>query len=394
MKYHKIINRKILVNVALVNFMLVNFAHGQHTTVSPTSPLASQAAASTVSAKERITGVDLPQLLGVWYGEYVINDQSPSTEMWLEISFQKPVNGYEIHGYNRWNVISDSALPRHGATSLGKHAQQFDTVSGRIMQDGQHIDLWEDHSRAKLKAVLLDENQMQLDFQPTDAETIAFSVNLQRIDPQYTAGQTAKLGIDISHHSGAIEWAKVIEQGFAFAYVKASEGIDNPDAMFPQHWSQLQSLDFPHGAYHFFVTEDSPSQQALFFASRLKEHLGNLPPVVDIELLGKNTHGDMSAALLAFLQCFERETGVKPMIYTTAAFWDKYYRPEFSDYPLWLSEVGVKLPKVPFGWKHWTLWQNKVNRTVPGVEKNADISVLHPQLDLDKIRLQDSETTQ
>lgn len=41
-------------------------------------------------------------------------------------------------------------------------------------------------------------------------------------------------GIDVSHHQGTIDWAKVKEQmpNLEFVYVKASEGEDYVDPMF------------------------------------------------------------------------------------------------------------------------------------------------------------------
>lgn len=107
---------------------------------------------------------------------------------------------------------------------------------------------------------------------------------------------------------------------------------------------------------------------------------------MDVELLGKNTSGDMTDTLLLFLKTLESElSGIKPMIYTEATFWDKYYRPEFSDYPLWMAEYGVKMPKVPFGWDNWLFWQHAADRPVDGVEKSADISFAHPGIDFGKL---------
>ncbi|HUP43117.1 MAG TPA: GH25 family lysozyme, partial [Thermoanaerobaculia bacterium] len=37
------------------------------------------------------------------------------------------------------------------------------------------------------------------------------------------------LGIDVSHYSGAVDWQAVRAAGYAFAYVKATEGVDSAD---------------------------------------------------------------------------------------------------------------------------------------------------------------------
>ncbi len=336
-----------------------------------------------LEAADAITGKDIPQVLGVWYGQYQLAPDAPRTEMWMEISFQKPVNGYAIHGFNRWNVLTGEAP--QGADSKGLQAQQFDTVSGRISNDGKTIRMHEDHSKARLDSTMLGTDSMRIEFTHPGQDSPEFSVTLERIDTHYSPADNTRLGIDISHHSGDVDWQQVKAGGYQFAYVKASEGVDNPDIRFADHWQALRALDFPRGAYHFYVTEDDPEQQAKFFASRLQDDPGTLPPVVDVELLGKNTSGDMTATLLRFLEVLEQQTGRTPMIYTDPAFWDRYFRPEFSRYSLWMSEVGVIMPKVPFGWQNWTLWQHQINQSVPGVEKDADISLLHPALNMSDI---------
>jgi len=101
-----------------------------------------------------------------------------------------------------------------------------------------------------------------------------------------TGAAPEAVGIDVSHHSGAIDWTRVAAQRFAFVYLKASEGVDAADPAFAEHWKSAAAADLPRGAYHFFVTEDDPDEQARFFLSRLELAPGDLPPVVDVETLG------------------------------------------------------------------------------------------------------------
>lgn len=341
--------------------------------------------ATSALAKDLVTGKDIPQVLGVWYGEYQPTKGALPHEMWMEISYQKHINGFVLRGNNRWNIAqSDEA--KHGAATKGKDAEHFDTFSGHIHKDLKTLSLSEDHRRSTIVATLTDANTLDATFTPHSSSQPPFHITLHRIDTHYSPQDKFLLGIDVSHHSGSVDWHAVKEHGYQFAYVKSSEGMDNPDAMFESHWKALQKLNFPRGAYHFYVTEDDPVKQATFFASRLKDDPGTLPPVIDVELLGHHTKGDMTKTLLAFLKSLEQQTGTVPMIYTTPTFWNRHYRPEFSRYPLWLSEFGVIMPKVPFGWKNWTFWQHQADRKVPGVEKTADINLLHPNLTLDAVK--------
>lgn len=196
----------------------------------------------------------------------------------------------------------------------------------------------------------------------------------------------ATLGIDVSHHSGAIDWSEIPHPEYGFVYLKATEGVDDADPMFEQHWQSLEGGPIRRGAYHFYVTEDDPEEQARFFLSRVERLApGDLPPVVDIELLGKGTSGDLGAKLQRFLDIVERELGVKPVIYTGVNFWNAHLPDTFGRYPLWIAEYGVDEPRLPHGWSQWHIWQFEENATLPGVEKGADRSRLHPEVELDAL---------
>ena len=65
-------------------------------------------------------------------------------------------------------------------------------------------------------------------------------------------------GIDVSKYQDLIAWEEVkamrvnnIQVGFAF--IKATEGIDNTDPQFRRNWKKAKSNDIPRGAYHFFI---------------------------------------------------------------------------------------------------------------------------------------------
>lgn len=192
-------------------------------------------------------------------------------------------------------------------------------------------------------------------------------------------------GIDVSHYSGTVDWSEVEAAGYRFAYVKASEGVDDPDPTFPQHWQELAGTDLRRGAYHLYVTEDDPEAQAQLFLSTVSLASGDLVPVVDIESLGKGTEPGLPDRLRQFLEILEGATGARPMIYTGPDFWDADVAADFGAYRLWIAEVDTDEPRLPQGWTEWTLWQWEINTTVPGVEKDVDVSRLHPEVRLEDL---------
>lgn len=187
-------------------------------------------------------------------------------------------------------------------------------------------------------------------------------------------------GIDVSVHSGAVDWGQVAAAGHRFAFVKATEGDDLEDPAFDDHWRALKQAGLLRGAYHFYVTEDDPEEQARFFIDTVHLEPGDLAPVVDVELIGHDTAAGLADRLKTWLERVEAHYGVKPIIYTTAKFWDDHFPGEFGEYPLWVAEYGVEEPRLPAGWKTWHLWQWNENMAVPGVEKGADLTRVHPAI--------------
>lgn len=190
-------------------------------------------------------------------------------------------------------------------------------------------------------------------------------------------GERLHLGVDVSGHSGEVDWVEVAAAGHTYAFVKATEGVDLKDPAFDEHWEALKKAGLVRGAYHFYVTEDDPEEQARFFIETVALEPGDLAPVVDIELIGHGTEPGLPGRLQRFLVLLEQHYGVRPIIYTSPDFWDQHLTPDFGHYPLWVAEYGVTEPRLPQGWDHWHLWQWQGDATIPGVEHTADRSHLN-----------------
>lgn len=195
---------------------------------------------------------------------------------------------------------------------------------------------------------------------------------------------TAELrkGVDVSGHSGTVDWHEVRSDGHHFGIVKATEGEDLKDPAFDGHWPALREAGLVRGAYHFFVTEDDPETMAEFFIGNVTLEPGDLAPVVDVELIGHGTKPGLAGRLRTFLGLLEDHYGVKPILYTSAKFWNEHIDEDFGDHPLWVAEYGVSEPAIPKGWDTWHLWQWKGDAKVRGVEKEADLTRVNPEADL------------
>lgn len=109
-------------------------------------------------------------------------------------------------------------------------------------------------------------------------------------------------GIDISHYQGSIDWVqlttnKTTKFPIHFVFMKATEGGDHADDTFPFNFDQAHRYGFIRGAYHFFSPKTDPLKQADFFIRTVQLIPGDLPPVLDVETIGKSTPHDLRIAV-------------------------------------------------------------------------------------------------
>ena len=190
-------------------------------------------------------------------------------------------------------------------------------------------------------------------------------------------------GIDVSHYQGDVDWSAVKNDGVVFAYTKAAEGETGADSEFAENWAAMKSAGIIRGAYDFYRVGDSPDKQLQNFTAKVNLEQGDLPPMVDIETVNGaiETVQSLSSELHKYLEALESHYGLKPIIYTSNGFWNKYLDASFSAYPLWIAEYGVQSPREPNGWGSWVFWQYSQNGTVNGIDGSVDLDYFNGTLD-------------
>jgi lysozyme len=207
------------------------------------------------------------------------------------------------------------------------------------------------------------------------AVTVAFVFGYQRGWVRFnypSAGRYPIRGIDVSHHQGKIDWAKVRADGVAFAFIKASEGKDHVDSAFKANWAAAQAAGVRRGAYHFFTFCSPGAAQADHFASTVGGSFGELAPVADVEFVGNcgaaPPDEQIRVELALFMQAIERASGKKPLLYFTSESRRRLLDSRFAGYPLF--------PRSIFGEPAedgWTFWQFAANGRVSGVRSLVDL---------------------
>lgn len=191
-------------------------------------------------------------------------------------------------------------------------------------------------------------------------------------------------GIDISHYQGSIDWVqlttnKTTKFPIHFVFMKATEGGDHADDTFPFNFDQAHRYGFIRGAYHFFSPKTDPHKQADFFIRTVRLIPGDLPPVLDVETIGKSTPHDLKIAVKTWLDRVESHYGVKPILYTSYKFKSRYLNDSvFNTYPYWIAHYYVDSVKYE---GPWHFWQHTDVGNVPGIKEEVDLNVFNGSLE-------------
>ncbi len=180
-------------------------------------------------------------------------------------------------------------------------------------------------------------------------------------------------GIDLSHHNGPVDWARLGTEALEFVYLKATEGTGLTDPRFQENWQAATRLGWQVGAYHFYRLCSEGAPQADNFIRQVEVRAGTLPPAVDLEhahnCAARGPREETLTELRAFLAALETEYGQVPVIYTTPAFHAEWLAGEgFDRHPLWVRSLGAP-PDLPHA-----IWQYSMKGTLRGVTGPVDLN--------------------
>lgn len=191
-------------------------------------------------------------------------------------------------------------------------------------------------------------------------------------------------GIDISHHQGEIDWSRLSlatyrERPINFVFMKATEGGDFVDDSFRYNFAQARERGLVRGAYHFFLPDVSAEVQARNFISQVQLQPGDLPPVLDIEVMGKGGEEELQQRAATWLSIVERHYGVAPIIYASYKFKTNYLsNPPFTRYPYWIAHYYVEDLEYKGA---WTFWQHTDRGRLDGIDTRVDLNIFNGNLE-------------
>jgi len=199
------------------------------------------------------------------------------------------------------------------------------------------------------------------------------------VSSSFTAATT--FGLDVSHHNGTIDWAKVKAAGAGFVFIKATEGGTYTDPNFQTYWRAAKAAGIPRGSYHFFRPKGSLQAQIDNFVRAMSTvERGELPPVCDVEVPEDWTAFTVAQRVdmvMSWLKAVETRLGVRPIIYINNPMTrDILGSPDaFKNYTLWLAHYTSRpAPNVPAPWTTWKYWQYTEHGTIDGIVGDVDLN--------------------
>ena len=187
-------------------------------------------------------------------------------------------------------------------------------------------------------------------------------------------------GIDISHHNSTVTWNQVVEQGYSFVFIKATEGGDYVDPAFLTNWSGASAAGMKKGAYHFFNFCKTGAEQADNFIKTVPPEAGALPMVLDLEQSNDCAQMPAKAAFLLDLAAFSAKIkaayGFAPVLYINNAIYNQYLAGAAAGYKLWMADPYHMAPVMPAG-ESWAIWQYNWHGTVAGIGTEVDLDVFN-----------------
>ena len=195
-----------------------------------------------------------------------------------------------------------------------------------------------------------------------------------------------RLGIDVSHYQGEIDWQKVKAVGIEFVFVRlgyrgyGQEGVLKLDTNFEKNMKGARAAGLDVGVYFFAqaVNETEAIEEAEFVLEHLMEYDLQMPIVYDPESIlheeartDNVTEEQFTKNTKAFCETIEK-SGYDAMIYcnmTWQAF--KLDLEELEEYPIWYADYE-EYPQTPY---HFDIWQYSNEGSVDGIQGNVDLNI-------------------
>lgn len=201
-------------------------------------------------------------------------------------------------------------------------------------------------------------------------------LDVNQLPPTSQDLEPVAIGIDVSEWQEDINWKAVKRDGYSFAIIRTSFGIDdNEDNAFREHVEGAKKAGLDVGAYHYShaTTIEEALMEAEFFIELLDDYQWEYPVYYDIETDRQDhlSKQELTEIALAFMDRLSEE-GYEVGIYA-AQYW-LYHRLDinmFEDYETWIASYTDYLDyEYPY-----QMWQYTDKGDVNGIDGHVDINI-------------------
>ncbi len=172
-------------------------------------------------------------------------------------------------------------------------------------------------------------------------------------------------GIDISQHTGLVDFDVIRNSHIDFVYMKASEGGDYIDPFFDLNYTQAAKTTLALGSYHLFRYNVPGVTQANNYLTAIKGKKFHLPLVVDVEEgkpREKYIRETVTKEIKVFISELQKAGYPNVIIYTNKRNYTIFIDDELRKYDLWIAHLDKNPPTEI----HWLFWQHWLNTKIPG----------------------------
>lgn len=181
-----------------------------------------------------------------------------------------------------------------------------------------------------------------------------------------------KVVLDLSHHTGVVDFETMANLDIKWVYLKATEGTSWTDEAFLSNYNNAKAAGLKVGAYHFMSVKSSAQAQANHFLETIRDLDLDLIPVIDIECIGDYTPQQLVDSAKVILDAVESLYSCKPMIYASENYFNRYLGKDFENYPRWVAKYSSQAPEIGVD---YTMWQVSEKGILPGLDSYVDVSV-------------------
>jgi len=192
-------------------------------------------------------------------------------------------------------------------------------------------------------------------------------------------------GIDISKWNGQMNFS-VTKKKCQYGIMRLGYGTQWKDGACDTYYRDAVANDFPVGVYWYCNIGTDVNLMAQSFSEEITTHHPQVCVVLDAEY----TVVDPGATLNWLKTAYElvlNKTGIKPVIYTSAGFWNsKVARSSYwSGKELWVANWTTRdTPTMPYDWYSWIHWQWSADGNNKALEYGSTGG--DPDMDLDRFQ--------